>query len=61
MAESPPTLEEGHAVISMWLYVLGPPAALIVAVVVYLAERGPIIGPRWLDFLRDFRRFRDGD
>jgi hypothetical protein len=43
------------------LYVLGPVAALIVAAIVYLAERGPLVGSRWLAFLRDLRKFRGGD
>jgi hypothetical protein len=55
------TLGEGHAVISMWLHVLGSSVAVIGGVVVYLVERGPIIGSRWLSFLRDLRRFLKGD
>lgn len=36
---------------SMSLYVLGPVAGLILAIVLYVLERGPIIGVRWLWFL----------
>jgi len=38
---------------SMWLYVLavfGPVVAVVVAVAVYVIERGPTVGTRWLDF-----------
>ncbi len=43
---SPQTISTGIS-----LYVLGPVAAFIVAVVLYVVERGPIIGIRWLEFL----------
>jgi len=43
------------------LYVFGPVAALIVAAVIYVVERGPIIGTRWLDFLQRLRDFRNDD
>jgi hypothetical protein len=43
----------------MWLHVLGP-VAPVAAVVIYVIERGPIIGSRWLDFLRKLREFRNG-
>ncbi len=50
----------GDAVIFTSLYVLGPVAALVVAAVVYVIERGPIIGSNWIDFLDklDERRAR---
>jgi len=40
------------------LYVLGPVAALVVAVVIYVIERGPIIGSRWINFLLKWDDFR---
>ncbi|HET7589750.1 MAG TPA: hypothetical protein VFK14_06145 [Solirubrobacterales bacterium] len=42
------------------LYVLGPVATLIVVAIVYVLERGPIIGSRWIDFLQKLRDFRAG-
>lgn len=46
----------------MWIYaVVGPVAGLVACVVVYLIERGPIVGSRWIAFLRELRKFRDGD
>jgi|GEM_PF-4172895 len=50
----------GGAVIVASLYVLGPSVALVVAVAVYVIEQGPVIGMRWLSFLRDLRGFRKG-
>ena len=44
--------------ILMWLCALSLGPAVLV--LLYLIERGPIIGSRWLDFLRDLRNFRDG-
>jgi hypothetical protein len=47
----------------MWLHAfteygpLGVPPALFF----YVIERGPIVGSRWLAFLRDLRRFLKGD
>jgi hypothetical protein len=52
-------LEEGDAVIPMWIYtVVGPVAALIIALVLYALERGPIVGSRWLRFLSELEAFR---
>jgi hypothetical protein len=47
----------------MWPYVLsavGPVAALAVALAIYVAERGPAVLVKWLDAIRELRRFRDG-
>jgi hypothetical protein len=49
----------GDAVIVTSLYVLGPVAALLVAVVVYVIERVPIIGARWIDFLDKLEDYRE--
>jgi hypothetical protein len=49
----------------MWLYVLGcsPAVALsawlLIRLVRYVIEQGPVIGTRWLDFLLKLRNFRD--
>lgn len=43
---------------SMSLYVLGPVAGLVLAVIVYAIERGPIIGVRWLWFLAELDAYR---
>jgi hypothetical protein len=40
------------------LYVLGPVAAFIVGVVIYVFERGPVIGSGWIDFLDKLDDFR---
>jgi hypothetical protein len=48
----------------MWPYVfnsLGPVAALALCVAVYMVERGPNLLVRWLDAIREVRRFRDGN
>jgi hypothetical protein len=48
----------------MWLYVLGlsPVVALSVGLLIrllrYMAEQGPIIGSRWIDFLDKLDDFR---
>jgi hypothetical protein len=52
--------ERATLMLSMSLYVLGPVAAFVLASIVYLIERGPIIGSRWIDFLRNLRDLRDG-
>ncbi len=44
--------------LSMSLYVLGPVAALVLAIVLYVIERGPIIGVRWLWFLDKLDAYR---
>jgi hypothetical protein len=44
--------------LSMSLYVLGPVAGFVLAVVLYVIERGPIIGVRWLWFLTKLNAFR---
>lgn len=49
--------------VSMSLYVFGPVAALVLGFVLYVVERAPIIGVRWLWFLGqldDYRRKRRG-
>jgi hypothetical protein len=40
------------------LYVLGPVAALVLTVVIYVIERGPVVGSRWIDFLVKWDNFR---
>jgi hypothetical protein len=40
------------------LYVLGPAATLLFALVLYVLERGPIIGTRWLMFLETLDAYR---
>lgn len=45
--------------LSMSLSVLGPAAAFAVAVVLYVIERGPIIGSQWLDFLAKLEVHRE--
>jgi hypothetical protein len=45
-------------VFSTSLYVLGPTAMLVVAAVIYVIERGPIVGSRWIDFLTKWDNFR---
>jgi hypothetical protein len=44
--------------VSMSLYVLGPVAALVLDFVLYVIERGPIIGVRWLWFLGKLDEYR---
>jgi hypothetical protein len=51
--------ERATLMLSMSLYVLGPMAALVVASVLYVVERGPIIGVRWLDFLEKLESRRE--
>lgn len=45
--------------LSMSLYALGPVVALVVPSVLYVVERGPIIGVRWLDFLEKLESHRE--
>ena len=45
--------------LSMSLYVLGPAAAFGVGLVLYIVERGPVIGGRWLDFLAKLEAHRE--
>lgn len=45
--------------LSMSLYVLGPVAAFVAGLVLYLVERGPIIGVRWLVFLAKLESHRE--
>jgi hypothetical protein len=40
------------------LYVLGPAATILFALVLYVIERGPIVGARWLLFLETLRAYR---
>lgn len=40
------------------LYVLGPAATVLFGLVLYLLERGPIIGVRWLLFLEKLQDHR---
>jgi hypothetical protein len=51
--------ERATLMLSMSLYVLGPIAAIILAAVLYVVERGPIIGIRWLEFLSMLEARRD--
>jgi hypothetical protein len=44
--------------ISTSLYVLGPVAAFTLAVLLYVIERAPIIGVRWLWFLERLESYR---
>jgi len=44
--------------ISTSLYVLGPAATLLLVLVLYLLERGPIIGAHWLWFLEKLQGYR---
>lgn len=44
--------------LSMSLNVFGPVAALVLAILLYVIERGPIIGVRWLWFLAKFGAYR---
>jgi hypothetical protein len=39
--------------LSMSLYVLGPVAGGLLIAVLYVLERGPIIGIRWIRFLSE--------
>lgn len=52
--------ERATLMLSMSLYVLGPVAGFGLGLVVYVIERGPIIGSRWIDFLRNLRNYRNG-
>jgi hypothetical protein len=45
--------------LSMSFYVLGPVAAFVVGLVLYVVERGPIIGIRWLDFFAKLESHRE--
>lgn len=45
--------------LSMSLYVFGPVAAFAIGLVLYVVERGPIIGVRWLDFLARLESHRE--
>lgn len=45
--------------LSMSLYVLGPVAAFVASLVLYVIERGPIIGVRWLYFLAKLESHRE--
>jgi hypothetical protein len=44
--------------ISMSLYVLGPVVGGVLAIVLYVLERGPIIGIRWLRFFAGLDAYR---
>jgi hypothetical protein len=44
--------------LSLSLYVLGPVAGFVLALVLYVIERGPIIGVRWLWFLAKLDAYR---
>jgi hypothetical protein len=52
--------ERATLMLSMSLHVFGPLAAFVLAILVYLAERGPLIGSRWIDFLSNLRDYRKG-